>query len=218
MPRLCTSNVDRSNKRKWLYTKKKQTNKKQTIPCTNYYGRRLCIGLLANTPTQVSFLLHSLEQAAGAIGLHMNADKTEYICFNQEGDISILNGGSLDKFTHLGSSVSSTESNINKRLAKAYTSIDRKSDLSDKIKRNFFQAVGVSILLFGCITWMLTKRIEKNLDGNCTRMLRAILNKSWKQHPTKQQLYVTKLSSQKPPKLDEQNMRDTAGEVRRTHK
>ena len=33
------------------------------------------------------------------------------------------------------------------------------------------------------------KRIEKKQDGNCTRMLRAILNKSWKQHPTKQQLY-----------------------------
>ena len=27
------------------------------------------------------------------------------------------------------------------------------------------------------------------LDGNYTRMLWAILNKSWKQHPTKQQLY-----------------------------
>ena len=32
-------------------------------------------------------------------------------------------------------------------------------------------------------------RLEKKLDGNYTRMLRAILNKSWRQHPTKQQLY-----------------------------
>ena len=31
--------------------------------------------------------------------------------------------------------------------------------------------------------------MEKKLDGNCTRMLQAILNKSWWQHPTKQQLY-----------------------------
>ena len=30
---------------------------------------------------------------------------------------------------------------------------------------------------------------EKKLDGNYTRMLQAILNMSWKQHPTKQQLY-----------------------------
>ena len=31
--------------------------------------------------------------------------------------------------------------------------------------------------------------MEKKLDGNYTRMLRAILNKSWRQHSTKQQLY-----------------------------
>ena len=52
-----------------------------------------------------------------------------------------------------------------------------------------FQAVVVSILLYGCTTWMLTKRMEKKLDGNYTGMLRAILNKSRRQHPTKQQLY-----------------------------
>ena len=60
---------------------------------------------------------------------------------------------------------------------------------SDKMKRSFFQAVVVSILLYGCTTWTLTKRMEKKLDSNYTRMLRAILNKSWRQHPTKQQLY-----------------------------
>ena len=47
----------------------------------------------------------------------------------------------------------------------------------------------VSILLYGCTTWTLTKRMEKKLDGNYTRMLQAIFNKSWRQHPTKQQLY-----------------------------
>ena len=47
----------------------------------------------------------------------------------------------------------------------------------------------VSILLYGCTTWTLTKWLEKKLDGNYTRMLRAILNKSWRQHPTRHQLY-----------------------------
>ena len=41
----------------------------------------------------------------------------------------------------------------------------------------------------GCTIWMLTKHMEKKLDGNYSRMLRAVLNKSWRQHPTKQQLY-----------------------------
>ena len=57
------------------------------------------------------------------------------------------------------------------------------------MKRSFFQAAVVSILLCGCITWTLTKRLEKKLDDNYTRMLRAILNKSWQQHPTSHQLY-----------------------------
>ena len=57
------------------------------------------------------------------------------------------------------------------------------------MKRSFFQAAVVSILLYGCTTWTLTKRLEKKLDGNYTKMLRAILNKSWRQHPTRHQLY-----------------------------
>ena len=57
------------------------------------------------------------------------------------------------------------------------------------MKRSFFHAAVVSILLYGCTTWTLTKRLEKKLDGNYTRMLWAILNKSWRQHPTRHQLY-----------------------------
>ena len=57
------------------------------------------------------------------------------------------------------------------------------------MKRSFFQAAVVSILLYGFTTWTLTKRREKKLDGNYTRMLRAILNKSWRQQPTRLQLY-----------------------------
>ena len=105
----------------------------------------------------------------------------------------------------LGNSVSSTEADIDTRLTKPWTAIDKlsviwKSDLTDKMKRSFFQAaivsillyrctpwtlnkrmgkkLDVSILLYGCTTWALTKRMEKKLDGNYTRMLRAILNKS----------------------------------------
>ena len=57
------------------------------------------------------------------------------------------------------------------------------------MKRSFFQAAVASILLYGCTTWTLTKRLEKKLDGNYTRMLWVILNKSWQQHPTRHQLY-----------------------------
>ena len=80
------------------------------------------IALLENTPAQAKSLLHSLKCAAGGIGLHVNADKTEFMCFNQSGDIITLKGGPLnlvDNFTYLRSSVSSTEKDINIQLAKA---------------------------------------------------------------------------------------------------
>ena len=136
------------------------------------------IAILANTPNQAETLLHSLERAAAGIGLYVNAHKTEYICYNQTGDISTLDRTPLklvDKFPYLGSSVSSTEKDIDTRLTKAWTAINRlsiiwRSDLTDKMKRSFFQAAVVSILLYGCTTWTLTKRLEKKLDGNYTRI------------------------------------------------
>ena len=149
-----------------------------------------------NTPATMS--KYSVSPSGDrSIGLHVNAHKTEYMCYNQSGDISTLKGTPLklvDKFTYLGSSVESTEKDIETRLMKAWTAINRlstiwKSDLTDKMKRSFFQAAVTSILLYGCTTWTLTKRLEKKLDGNYTRMLRAILNKSWQQRPTRHQLY-----------------------------
>ena len=142
------------------------------------------------------------------------------MCFNQTGDISTLGSSSLklvDKFTYQGSSVTSTEKDIDTRLTKAWTVIGRlsviwKSDRTDKMKHSFFQAAVVSILLYGCTTWTLTKRMEKKLDGNYTRMLGAILNRSWGQQPTKQQLYGH-LSLTKVSKLDKPDMQDTAGKA-----
>ena len=72
-----------------------------------------------------------------------------------------------------------------------------------------------SILLYGCTTWTLTKRLKKKLDGNYTRMLRAILNKSWRHHLTINTNYTaTCLQSRKLYKLDKPDARDTAGEAR----
>ena len=92
----------------------------------------------------------------------------------------------------------------------AWTAIDRlsvirKSNLTDKIKLSFFQTVLMSILLYGCTTWMLTKHMEKRLGGNYSRMLRAILNSSWT---------ATHHPSRKLSKLDELDTWDTAGEVK----
>ena len=114
----------------------------QTITDADYADD---IALLANTHAQAEYLQHSLERGAVGIGLHFNADKTEYVSFNQIRDIYTLNGSSrkrVDKFTSRGINVSSTETDINTQLAKARAANDIfsvvwKLDLIDKIKRSF---------------------------------------------------------------------------------
>ena len=135
-----------------------------------------------------------MERAAAGIGLHVNAHKTEYMCYNQTGDTSTLDRTPLKlvgKFTY---SVSSTEKD-NRHAANERMDSYR-SDLTDKMKRSFFQAA-VGYCCYGCRILLL--RLEKKLDGNYTRMLQAILNKTWRQY----------LPSRKLSKLDEPDMQNT---------
>ncbi len=76
-----------------------------------------------------------------------------------------------------------------------------KSDLTDRIKRSFLQAAVASILLYGCTIWTLTKRLEKKLDGNYTRITQDT------------NCTATCSLSRKLFQLDEPNMQDTAGEA-----
>ena len=66
-------------KRKWLWAKRRSKRyPAKTITDADYADD---LALLANTPNQAETLLHSLERAAAGIGLHVNANKTEYMCY-----------------------------------------------------------------------------------------------------------------------------------------
>ena len=140
------------------------------------------IMLLVNTPTQALSLLHSLEWAAGGIGLHVNADKTKFMCFYQKVNISTLNGRSLKfvgKFTYLKSRISSTENDIYTQLAKAWTAIDRllvimlytHNDINNsskykyKYRRTLSFQIQMGLLISGFSPWWHKERdtILKNL-------------------------------------------------------
>ena len=75
-----------------LAKERSRTYTEQTITNVGYADD---IVLLANSTAQAESLLHSLEWAAGYIGLHKNLDKTEYTCFNKRGDLSMLKEGPL---------------------------------------------------------------------------------------------------------------------------
>ena len=59
----------------------------KTITDANYADG---IALLANALAQAETLLHSLERAAAAIYLHVNAHKTKYMFVNERGNTSTL--------------------------------------------------------------------------------------------------------------------------------
>ena len=163
----------------WLREEAKDTPQKQSrTPTTLMTWRYWRIRLIKQR--HYCIVWNEPQLALASMSMHTKPN----ICAT--GNITTLDGASLklvDKSTYLGSSVSSTEKDIDTRLTKAWTTIDRlsiiwKSDLTDKMKRSFFQGAVVSILLYGCTTWTLTKRLEKKLDRNYTRMLRVVLNKS----------------------------------------
>ena len=132
LPRLLTSNVNRFNERKCFTLEKPRSRQ---IPHTNYHGHGLRWWHSASDkythPDQNPYCIVWRKQQMG-LTFHINAEKSEYMRFNpnQRGNISTLNGGSLklvDKFTYLGSSVSSTKNNISMRLPKARAAFNTSS-------------------------------------------------------------------------------------------
>ena len=155
------------------------------------------LALFSDTIKGAEKLLHLLEEAAANIGLSVNADKTEFISYNELGTMQTASGIPLDKvddFKYLGSNIASTDKDIKIKIGKAWSALTNmnaiwKSNLPDSIKREFFRSTVETVLLYGSSTWTLTRKQEKTLDGTYTRMLRAVLNVSWKSHPTKARLY-----------------------------
>ena len=123
LTRLHTLNVDISDERKWFYSKRARSKRysAQTITDADYADYIV----LYLYPSQIPAALSGADRKRH--GHYVNADKTEYICLNHKGDISTLSRGSMkliDKFTYLGSSISSTENDINIQQAKVWIAID----------------------------------------------------------------------------------------------
>ena len=124
-----------------------------------------------------NFQMHSLEQVKEDINLYTKANRTEFMCFKQEVDTSILTGKLLklvDQFISFDRNISSTKSYQSYR------------NLIYPIKSNrFLSSHGCAILLYRSTTWMLIKHIEEKIDTNYKKMQHAVLNQFWKQNLTK---------------------------------
>ena len=141
------------------------------------------IALLANTLAHARSLLHSLERTAGGIGLHINVDKIEYMCFYKNQATKWF-----------------LETCVQIHLPPKQHLIYRKWP-QQAIGHVEVRPIRKNKTLFfpsrGCvhtIIWMhhmdadQAFREKKKLNCTCIKMQRSIRNKFWKQNPTKQQL------------------------------
>ena len=157
------------------------------------------LAVQADVLKDATFLQHSIKRTVRETGLYLNADKTEFIYFNQDASegMKSLNSEKIkqvEEFKYLGGYIASTEHDVNIRLGKAWDALNElgkiwKSNPPDDLKRNVFRAAVETVLLYGSVSWTLTIHLEKKIDGASTRMLRTALNRSWKDHPINEELH-----------------------------
>ena len=144
-------------------------------------------------------LLHCVESSARMVGLHLNAGKTEIItsCVGNSYEVKSLSGHVLkhvDHFKYLGAYMPDSYHDFNTRKGLAWAAVNKleciwKSNLDRKLKVKFFRSCIESILLYNSETWTVTRKMEIQIDGLYTKLLRRILNVSWKDHVTNKELY-----------------------------
>ena len=162
---------------------------------------------------QARKLLLAVEKECKAVGLDINAKKTKFISYNimEEFQLSLADGTRINRsvtqvgtqdFQYLGAWIDNTWQDIKVRKGQAWAALNKmdaiwKSSLKKETKIGLFKATVESVLLYGCETWTLNKKLNKSLDGCYTRMLRKVLNVSWKQHLTNKEVYGTPISNLK---------------------
>ena len=117
--------------------------------------------------------------------------------YNQpEGDLITLKGNKLkqvEDFVYLGSWVNSSKKDIEVRIVIAWSALAKmdtiwKSKMNKQLKIQFFRSTVETVLLYGSSSWTLTKSLTMKLYSTYTRLIRAALNVSWRQHMTNKEL------------------------------
>ena len=162
------------------------------------------IALLENTAAQSQGQLDAIKQEAGKVGLEINIKKTEQMRLNPSNDapqpaplqIDGQDIAVVDDFKYLGSHMESSERDINVRIGLAWGAFNKlKSVLSAQklnldLRIRFFNAACISILLYGCESWILTEALRDKLDiyaRTCYRIMIGIRQSI--EHLTNQELY-----------------------------
>jgi hypothetical protein len=158
------------------------------------------IAMLENSIQLANAQLEKLAEEASKVGLEINVEKTEYMAFNikeEEGDVMIADNKlkKVNDFRYLGSMMESTESDFKRRKGLAYgtwNSMEKiwtAKHVRIELKINIFEASVLSILLYGCESWIITPQLEKKINSFATECYRRMLNIKRTDHITLESIY-----------------------------
>jgi len=155
------------------------------------------IALLSSTRDQMQRKCNLLNQHAKSTGLKINASKTKSMKMNtkqtQPIDIDGTPVEEVEQFVYLGATVShtgGTNEDIRKRLGHARNAyhklkaIWKSSQIGRKTKMKLFRSNVLSVLLYGCETWKMTKGDENLLDTFLHKRIRSIMKIYWPERIT----------------------------------
>lgn len=158
------------------------------------------IALLASHWNQLQRKLDRIKLYGDQTGLRINISKTKSMCINSNNRRFSIGGEEIeevDSFTYLGSDVNKTggaAEDIRKRIGKAWAAyfrlskVWRNTNIFTRTKVKLLKSNVVSVLLFGCESWRMTKGDESKLDVLLHRWLRRILRIDWTLHVTNEEV------------------------------
>ncbi|KAL0159315.1 hypothetical protein M9458_043040, partial [Cirrhinus mrigala] len=143
------------------------------------------LALLEGNLERAQSQLNEIAKQAEQVGLVVNVKKTEAFT-NRDKSKNLELGNQkiewVNNFKYLGSMVKSSETDIRVRKALAWAAfwkmkdIFRSNTLPIRLKTNIFQAACLSILLYGCESWILTEKLKQCLNSFATNCYRVMLN------------------------------------------
>ena len=159
------------------------------------------IALLASNWNQLRRKLDRIKEYGDQTGLRINIGKTKSMSINANNNAAFSIDGEeieeVDSFTYLGSEVSKgggAAEDIRRRTGKACAAFYRlskvwkNSNIFTKTKVKILMSNVVSVLLYGCESWRMTRQAENRLDVLLHRWLRRILRIDWTLHVTNEEV------------------------------
>ena len=160
------------------------------------------IDLMGETVNEAQEILESVHRSSQRHGLEINKDKTKVMLVAKEDRKVTINIDNqqleqVSHFKYLGTEVTqqnSSSTDIRCRTAQALAAasnlrvIWRNTGISLKTKLRLLDCLVIPIALYGCETWTLNKADLNKLQAFGMKCLRAVLNITWRDHITNQEI------------------------------